>query len=359
MSVNKLDLSELSVQQQIQEVFKKVTSWVALTCKEKKVLMIDIDSETRKEDEYFLQLQFYDLLETFKWSGFYDTVKRLMWETHPDSPDRKIYYSLHVKGALWVLIIACARRWWTMKLEASHFDWVRDIIYWELEEFLRDSTECEDFSIEEKNKLRSIYGITTPHRYNHEILKAQLDSDNDKLPYWVLVSTRYDDNWVLNDPSKIDYRQLQELWWILRVVEVDSKRDILKRLIKLNALFWETNRISFVIISAHWCPQAIWIRKEIALDIHDILHLEWSDMLGRLNWMLHDQASIHFNWCSTGTEWWIAHVVSRIFWKTTVAWKNISNINVIEFGILETGLIIPNIEFWLRGWNDNKVTYWI
>jgi hypothetical protein len=102
--------------------------------------------------------------------------------------------------------------------------------------------------------LFSEFNIKEFRRYSNEVLIEQFDKRNVDLPYGVVLYTNQDHNQAFDTKAHVIKSLLEQgrahnLG--LRVLEFDSKYELMKNMAKLDARYGKENKISYLLLGAH------------------------------------------------------------------------------------------------------------
>ncbi len=118
------------------------------------------------------------------------------------------------------------------------------------------NVELDGHALGAAQELQKQFGIKNPHHFPLEVLKEEYDKRDADVPYGVLIAVQYDHNdaftKVTHEQRLREFsRQLSELGFHLRIIEVDTPRTLAKRMLELDAKYGEKNKISFAVLQAH------------------------------------------------------------------------------------------------------------
>jgi hypothetical protein len=193
--------------------------------------------------------------------------------------------------------------------------------------------------------LQEKYGIEEFHRYPIEVLCAQVQQEEEQLPYGLMILLENDPNGAF---SRLQgailnlYRKLQG-HYTLKVAESGSKLDLAKKFISLDTKYGEKNKIEFLFLGGHGLDNG----EGLMLGEYDIeipretnpqkQNAIWNEESGALavkkisEKYLDKDAEIIFLSCSTGTTGGIANTFSvSLDRKTTapVIFVQLSNLDI-------------------------------
>lgn len=117
--------------------------------------------------------------------------------------------------------------------------------------------KIEDLETERPGSVRTLFSdfnIREFRRYPTSLLVEQFDTRKIDIPYGVVLYTNQDHNQAFDakaDVLRSLFRQGREYNIGLRVLEFDSKYELMKNLARLNDRYGAHNKISYVLLGAH------------------------------------------------------------------------------------------------------------
>lgn len=192
------------------------------------------------------------------------------------------------------------------------------------------------------------FGIRNFGRYPVSILTAQfLERDDKEKPYGVFLNAVFD-----YAPLVVDRQSgLSDLFqhfhedYNVRIVEANSKLDLIKALRKLDRRYGDKQKISFGFVSGHGSKDSIWLGgssdPRYSLRTSDLSKAE-----GRINCFV-DNPIFVLRACSTGAEAGIGQEWSRALHATVIAPKVDSGLagvrkSVRQDELFEVDYLAPN-----------------
>ena len=181
--------------------------------------------------------------------------------------------------------------------------------------------------------LQEKYGIKEFHRYPIEVLIAQVQQENEQLPYGLMVLPENDPNGAFSNlkPAILNlYKQLLGRY-ALKVAESGSKFDLARKFISLNTKYGNENKIGFLFLGGHGLDQG----KGLMLGEYDTeIPRQENLKKGNAIWneesesssvktisekYLNKDAEIVFLSCSTGIKEGVAEMYSASLERKTTA----------------------------------------
>lgn len=170
-------------------------------------------------------------------------------------------------------------------------------------------------------RLAEEYGIQSFARYPKKLLLRQLEKEDDKeTPYGVILNPRedwnggfYGDRGVFSDFSDSARDEKMNV----RVFECESKLDVAKKLIRLHRKYGVGQKIQFAIVGGHGDKGLLEFGQEERKTLK-------KDDLGKkaiqeLRSFFVENATIVLNSCSTGDDFGLGEMMSRLGQVTVVA----------------------------------------
>ena len=170
--------------------------------------------------------------------------------------------------------------------------------------------------------LNTQYGVRDFSRYPQEVLIRIYEQREEKtVPYGLIIFPKDDWNGAFNHKQKIFKdlaQQLQQFGYSLRIIECESKRDLARRIIKVNKLYGQA---SFAIVGGHGTENSIAFGNFYSDNLNSKLSKE--DLLGRGvgrgSKFFIPNPSIILSSCSTGKNEGIGQRLSEVYNARVIA----------------------------------------
>lgn len=195
--------------------------------------------------------------------------------------------------------------------------------------------------------LNSEFGIYDFDRYELGLLLDQFDKRDQDIPYGVMIFPKGDNNgafYCTNYTLKMR-EDLSRLGYGLRVVECESRIDVVKRLIQLNRRYGEKNKISFAIIGGHGTYKNI--QFGVGVNNSDFITADdlWEKGAQRTGGFFTSNPTIILKSCSTGLRQGIGHQLSYVFDCRVIAPDSLTNISAIRVATDDQGKLDFNVTY--------------
>lgn len=207
------------------------------------------------------------------------------------------------------------------------------------------------------NLLRKEFGIANFGRYSPDLLVNQYkERDSFDKPYGVIIYAKdncnnlalFNNNFILSE-----FSQSLENKYLLRIIEVESKRDIIKRLILLDKKYGAQQKISFVILGAHGETDKMQLGKgNKNMDVLSIDEVSIETM-SKFRRFFSEDVTFILNSCSTGSEGGIGQQLSSTLSCQVIAPDRPCNFYEIKAGKLNEK---DSLFFYVRFSNDAKTS---
>lgn len=234
--------------------------------------------------------------------------------------------------------------WLSRKGEKALYPRIRDNFFniRELEDFQKGSTEF----------LYQNYGIRNFDRYPWDLLINQVkEHGNKEKPYGVIIGPTSDHNGAFSQLGNLVwhslYEQLSKAGYLLRVIECESKLELVKRLRILDRNYGDQQKISFSFICGHGSNDNIAFGQNFyknELRMEDLLD---SRAIKTRKYLRNHPVLVLIS-CSTGAESGIGQELSKLMKARVVAPDsptNVSRISVLGGG----GMIDFDVEYIKEG----------
>lgn len=178
------------------------------------------------------------------------------------------------------------------------------------------------------NTLFSEFHIKEFRRYPNEVLIEQFDKRKMNIPYGVVLYTNQDHNQAFDMDTQVIkslFEQSKKSGIGLRVMEFDSKYELMKNLAQFNSNYGKENKISYILLGAHGQEESF--QTTYTEEVHK------NDFNGtgvqKIKDFLVDKPEIILASCSTGAPNGIAQKISEMYGATVYAPDKPTNVDTI------------------------------
>lgn len=182
--------------------------------------------------------------------------------------------------------------------------------------------------------LLSDFGIKEFCRYPDEVLINQFDNKDKDVPYGVVMYTNYDHNQAFDmdeKPIKSVFEETKEHSLNMRVMEFDSRYELIKNLASLNDKYGKVNKISYLLLGAHGSEDSFAVSYMRGVSKKDL----GGDGIQRMKEFFVEQPEIIMASCSTGAENGIGQKISETYDATVHAPNTPTNVQSIHVTFTE------------------------
>ncbi len=168
--------------------------------------------------------------------------------------------------------------------------------------------------------LHDFYGIRGFARYPARLLVSQYDRHGKtNLPYGIYCSSIHDHNGAFGKDKHRSYGVYRELEgdYDLRIIEADTRLDLGRRLVMLDKLYGNDQKIKFAVVAAHGDKDSIILGSGMLFD--QLGQLSITTKTHRSRRIFSPNPLIVLESCETGEEEGIAQKISADLGATVVA----------------------------------------
>ncbi|HEY1041113.1 MAG TPA: hypothetical protein VGE63_00095 [Candidatus Paceibacterota bacterium] len=160
--------------------------------------------------------------------------------------------------------------------------------------------------------LHDEFNIREFRRYPAEILIEQFDARLEHIPYGLVLYTNRDHNRAFDmydDVLLSTYQQLKAKGVGMRIMEFDSKYELIKSLARANMTYGSQNKLSYVILGAHGYAEGFTAgsRRDVSM------RKDFSEGVVRIKDYFVENPEIVLASCSTGSENGIGQHISQVY----------------------------------------------